>query len=181
MRPHLTSFERGWTDAAWGAIFPAPPSGYDRPHLVHGIEEQQPGRYLDEVLQIIPFEQMVGLRLTLWVVAFAPLFALKKLATIASLGLADRVRVMEIMITSESYLVRQMATGFKAVATMLYARSKAIRSQMHTPLRAEQSERLIAIRTSQTRVTAQRPSGKSTAADANANAERSASHDNAAE
>lgn len=169
MRPHLTSFERAWTDAAWGAIFPAPPAGYDRPHLVHGIEDQQPGRYLDEVLQIIPFEQMVGLRLTLWVVAFAPLFALKKLATIATLGLADRVRVMEIMITSESYLVRQMATGFKAVATMLYARSKAIRSQMHTPLKAEQSERLIAIRTSQTRV-------KSTA-----KAERSASHDNAAE
>lgn len=174
MRPHLTSFERAWTDAAWGAIFPAPPAGYDRPHLVHGIEDQQPGRYLDEVLQIIPFEQMVGLRLTLWVVAFAPLFALKKLATIATLALPDRVRVMEIMITSESYLVRQMATGFKAVATMLYARSRAIRSQMHTPLKAEQSERLIAIRTSQTRV-------KSSAATSTAKAERSASHDNAAE
>lgn len=167
MRPHLTSFERAWTDAAWGAIFPAPPDGHDRPHLAHGIEEMRPGQYLDGVLQIIPFEQMFGLRLTLWVIAFAPLFALKKLATIASLDHADRVRLLEILYTSKSYLVRQMATGFKAVATLLIAQSPVIRKQMHTPLRTDEGEQLVTIRTSQTRVknTSQRSASNEHAAE----------------
>ncbi|MBS2012935.1 MAG: hypothetical protein JST00_08620 [Deltaproteobacteria bacterium] len=171
MRPRLFTFERAWTDAIWDAIFPAPPAhGDDRPHLVHGIAQLAPGRYLDDALQVIPFEQALGLRLTLWVIAFAPLFVLKRFATMGGLGFDDRVRVMDTLIASESYLVRQMATGFKAVATLLYARSREIRTQMQTPLRAEQSERLIAIRTSQTRVK------KSPTT-----APRSASHDHAAE
>ncbi len=149
MRPHLTSVEISWTDAVFGAIFPAPPLGNDasaRPLLVHGIGDMAPGRWLDGILQWIPFEPMLGIRLSLWMIAFSPLFVIGKLGTIASIDASDRERVLERLVVSRIYLVRQMTIGLKAVATMLYAQSKAIRSQMATPLRPTTAEPLVTLR-----------------------------------
>lgn len=133
MRPRLfslASFELAWTDAAFDAFYPAPP----RSLLPHGIRSMHPARFFDGVLASIPLEQSVGLRLTLWMVALAPLFTIRKLGTIASIGLEDRHRVLERLMTSPIYVVRQLAMSFKAMATLLYAQSDAVRAAMSTPL-----------------------------------------------
>jgi|GEM_PF-1342291 len=151
MTRRLFSFEAAWTDAAFDAIYPAPPSSA----LAHGVLDMKPGEYLGEVLASVPLEQSLGLRLTLWMIALAPLFTVRKLATIASLAPADRKRVLERLITSPVYVVRQLTMGMKAVATLLYARSPVVRAQMSTPIRAPQP--LVGLRTKNGRSPATTP------------------------
>ena len=144
MRPRLFSFELAWADAAFDAIFPPPPqsSGAARSAaeqkgtaLAHGIATMHPGRFLDDLLAAIPVEQSIGLRLSLWIVALAPLFAIRRLATIASLDEGDRPRVIERLLASPIYAVRQLVSGFKAIGSLLYARSPEIYAQMIKPER----------------------------------------------
>lgn len=130
MRPRLCSFELAWTDAAFDAIYPAPPASM----LPHGVASMHPARFFDSVLASIPFEQSLGLRVTLWMIALAPLFTIRRLGTIASIGAEDRGRVLERLVTSPNYFVRQLAMSFKAIATLLYAKSEAVRAAMATPV-----------------------------------------------
>lgn len=139
MRPRLfplTPFEVAWTDAAFDAIYPEPPHS----RLPHGIASMHPARFFDDVLARIPFEQSLGLRVTLWMIALAPLFTIRRLGTIASIDPDERCRVLERLLASPIYVVRQLAMSFKAVATLLYAKSDAVRSAMLTPIRVERSD-----------------------------------------
>lgn len=131
MRPRLASFELAWSDAAFDAIYPEPPVSM----LPHGIASMHPARFFDGVLAEIPLEQSLGLRLTLWMIALAPLFTIRRFGTIASITPEDRARVLERLITSRIYVVRQLAMSFKAVATLLYAQSDVVRAAMSTPVR----------------------------------------------
>lgn len=136
MRPQLRSFEVAWIDAAFDAIYPE--QGSDAPlrsHLPHGIASMHPARFFDDVLATVPLEQSLGLRATLWLIALAPLFTIRRLGTIASITPADRTRVLERLITSRSYIVRQLAMSFKAIATLLYVQSASIRAAMTLPVR----------------------------------------------
>lgn len=136
MRPHLTSFERAWTDAAFDAIHP-----HGTP-LGAGVGSMHPASFLDATLMSVPFEQFVGIRLALWIVSLAPFFAIGRLGTIASIAPADRVRVLERLLASPVYAVRQLAMSFKAMAALLYAQSQAIRAAMTTP----RAERVVTLR-----------------------------------
>ena len=127
--PRLASFELAWTDAAFDAIYPEPP----RSLLPHGVASMHPARFFDDVLATIPLEQSLGLRATLWMVALAPLFTIRRLGTIASLDADDRARVLTRLVTSSNYFVRQLAMSFKAIATLLYAKSAAVRAAMTVP------------------------------------------------
>ena len=129
MRPRLCSFELAWTDAAFDAIYPEPP----RSKLPHGVASMHPARFFDSMLASIPLSQFLGLRLTLWMIALAPLFTIRRLGTIASVDEADRGRVLERLVTSPIYVVCQLAMSFKAIATLLYAKSDVVRAAMATP------------------------------------------------
>lgn len=136
MRPRLCSFERAWTDAAFAAIYPergttCPPGS----HLPHGMASMHPARLFDGVLAEIPLEQALGLRLTLWMIALAPLFTIRRLGTIASIPAQDRTRVLERLVTSRIYVVRQLAMSFKAIVTLLFVQSAPVRAAMSVPVR----------------------------------------------
>jgi hypothetical protein len=136
MRPRLCAFEVAWTDAAFDAIYPERgATSAPRSHLPHGIASMHPARFFDGVLADIPFEQSLGLRLTLWMIALAPLFTIRRLGTIASIAPEDRTRVLERLVTSPIYVVRQLAMSFKAIATLLYVQSAPVRAAMTVPVR----------------------------------------------
>ena len=139
MRPRLASFEHAWANAAFDTIYPAPPVST----LPHGIASMHPARFFDDVLGSIPLEQSLGLRMTLWMIALAPLFTIRRLGTIASISPEDRVRVLEVLITSRIYVVRQLAMSFKAIATLLYAQSDLVRAAMTTPVQGLLANRPI--------------------------------------
>ncbi len=127
MRPRLSAFERAWTDAAFDAIYP------ESPALPHGIASMHPARYLDDLLRDVPLEQSIGIRLALWIVALAPLFTIWKLGTIASIDPDERPRVLDKLLASPVYAVRQLVLLLKAMAALLYARSAAVRAAMTQP------------------------------------------------
>jgi hypothetical protein len=144
MRPRLLPFELAWTDAAFDAIFP------DGTALPHGVARLHPARFFDELLVEIPLEQSLGLRVALWIVALAPLFTIRKLGTIASIEPAERTRVLERLLASPTYAVRQLTLGLKAMAALLYVQSSDVRAAMTEPVRGPAaSSRLVTLRTSQ--------------------------------
>jgi hypothetical protein len=138
MRPSLFAFERTWSDAAFDAMYPDPPSQADgdkkRPFIERGIKSLEPTPAFASMLGDLPFEQSMGLRVALWIVALAPFFTIRRLGTIASLAPADRVRVLDKLLASPIYAVRQLVAGFKAVGSLLYARTGSVRAQMLAPL-----------------------------------------------
>jgi hypothetical protein len=127
--PRLFGFELAWAEAAFDTFFPAPPDSA----LVHGIKQMAPGAFLDDMLADIWLETSLGLRATLWIIALSPLFVLRRFATISSLEPKDRVRVLEGLLASPIYAVRQLVAGFKAMGSLRYAQSADIRKQMNTP------------------------------------------------
>lgn len=131
MRPHLLDFELAWCSATFDTFHP------EGTVLAHGIEKMKPARFFDETLAQVPLEQSVGLRFALWMIALAPLFLLGKLHTIASLERQDRVRLLEKLLASPIYAVRQLVLAVKALGIMLYAQSPEIREQMYAaPVRS---------------------------------------------
>ncbi len=134
----LFGFELAWATAAFDAIFP------ERTALPHGIARMQPGRFLADVVASSPFEQSIGLRLTLWMIALAPLWLLRRPKTIADIRPEERQRVLELLISSPVYAVRQLVVAFKALGSMLYSQSPAARASMTAP--RERTERLVTLR-----------------------------------
>jgi hypothetical protein len=123
----LFGFELAWATAAFDTVFP------ERTALPHGIVRMDPARFLSDTIARSPFEQSVGLRLTLWLVALAPLWLMRRPTTIASLNAGERQRVFDRLLASHVYAVRQLVVAFKAMAAMLYARSPEARAAMIAP------------------------------------------------
>lgn len=127
----LFAFERSWAAAMLDAVFP------EGTALPHGIARMDPGRFVESVIAASPLEQSLGLRLTLWLVALAPLWLLRRPATITTLAPHERQRILERLLTSPVYAIRQLALALKAVGSMLYARSAAVRAAITTPHTAD--------------------------------------------
>jgi hypothetical protein len=112
MRPRLFGFELAWAEAAMGAIFP------EGSALVHGIARLKPGAFLDDMLADVWLETSLGLRATLWIIALSPLFVLRRFATITSLSAEEREALLDGLLTSRIYAVRQLVAGFKAMGSL---------------------------------------------------------------
>ncbi len=134
----LFGFELAWATAAFDAMLP------EHAALPHGIARLSPARTFAELVAASPLEQSLGLRLMLWLVALAPLWLLRRPRTISSASASERLRVLEVLIASPIYGVRQLALAFKATASMFYARSPEIRRAMLAPASATSLVRLRA-------------------------------------
>jgi hypothetical protein len=121
----LTPLEHTWAQAALVAMFPgsrddgfADIAGMD----VHG--------YLVEVMRSLPFKARLGLRVAVWLVALAPLFVLRRVATIRSLAPADGERVVAELCASRWYGVRSLVMLLKTFGALLYAGDDRIRARL---------------------------------------------------
>jgi hypothetical protein len=119
----LTAFERRAAHTAFDTIFPGP----ERGSLPMGICDMDLDGFLDETFATVPFESSLGLRLAFLFLALAPLFFLGKFATLMSLGVEDRERVVERVYDSPYYVVRSTVTALKAVGALLYCGERPMR------------------------------------------------------
>ncbi|HEY2512111.1 MAG TPA: hypothetical protein VGI39_14685 [Polyangiaceae bacterium] len=126
MNATLTRFERRWAHAAFDTIFP----GAERGSLPLGIEDMGLDAFLDETLTSLPFESSIGLRLSVWVIALAPLFVLRRFVTIASLAAEERERVVGAIAASSFYAVRSTVLALKAIGALLYCGDLRVRPLM---------------------------------------------------
>lgn len=136
----LFQFELAWATAAFDAILP------ERSALPHGLARMHPGKLLGDVIALSPFEQSIGLRAAIWLVALAPLFFLGRLRTITSLAPHERQRVLERLLSSPIYVIRQLCVGLKAMASLFFALSPAARAAMTTPVKRPFDSGLVTLR-----------------------------------
>jgi hypothetical protein len=86
--------------------------------------------FLDETFRQVPFEASLGLRVAFWLIGLAPLFAIGKVATIASLEPPDRLRVLSVMSKSSVYVIRSMVMMVKAIGALFYCGDRRVRPSM---------------------------------------------------
>ena len=119
----LTHVERRWAHATLDTLFPGP----ERGALPLGIEEMDVDAFLDDTFRRVPVEAAVGLRAAFWVIALAPLFVIGRLATIASLHPADRLRVVSAISASPVYMLRSLVMMVKAIGALFYCGDARVR------------------------------------------------------
>jgi hypothetical protein len=119
-------FERRWAHAAFGAIFPGPETGA----LPLGICDMDLDGFIDQTLSTVPLEAALGLRVAFWVVGLAPLFVLRRFATIASLGAEERLRVVAEVNASPIYFVRAFVYMLKALGALFYCGDRRVRTRI---------------------------------------------------
>jgi hypothetical protein len=124
----LSRVESRWAEAAMEAIFP----GSSEMGLTD-IGTMDVGGFLRDLMRDVPWKAALGVRLAIWLVALAPLFVVRRLATITQLGRADRERVVASLVASESYAIRSLVLVLKAVGALLYAADRGVRARMTPP------------------------------------------------
>lgn len=125
----LCRTERRWAFAALGAIYPSGAS----PALSIGVCDLDLGAYLRDVFRTIPLTAALGLRVAIWIVALAPPFVLGRMVTVLGLEPAERARLIEKLVASSSYGVRQLVTALKAVGGLLFGGAGSVQSAILGP------------------------------------------------
>lgn len=136
----LTPIELRWAKAAFSAIFPHVDGGV----MPIGICDLDLEEFLRKLFARVPLEPALGMRVAIWIVAFAPIFVLRRMTTIHGLTPPDRERVVSSLVASPIYAVRQLVVALKAIGAMLYAAAPAVRERMVAPAPAGPS--LVALR-----------------------------------
>jgi hypothetical protein len=127
----LLPFERRWAVAAMQAIFPG-----ESDIGLADIRAMDVDGFLRESMAVLPWRAAFGVRLAVWLVAFAPLWVLYRFSTILRLSAADRERVVVALMSSEIYAVRSLALILKTLGALLYAGDDRVRTRlMHPPAR----------------------------------------------
>jgi hypothetical protein len=124
----LSKLETRWAEAAMGAIFPG-----SNDAGMADIRGMDVGGFLAEVMQCVPFQAALGLRLAIWLVALAPLFVIGRFATIAGLAQGDRERVVGSLVGHPSYALRSLVLILKTMGALLWGGDDAVRARMLTP------------------------------------------------
>jgi hypothetical protein len=119
----LAKFEHAWARVLLDTIFPGP----ERGELPVGVASLDIAGFLDDTMANVPFESALGLRFTLWMTALAPIVILKRLVTLGGLPVEERERVLERVMKSPIYPVRQTVLMFKAIGAMLYFSHRPVR------------------------------------------------------
>lgn len=124
----LTHLEEVWATAALTAIFP----GSDAEGLA-SIDAMDVSGFLRDVMRRVPFRSALGLRVAIWLAAFAPLFAIGRFTTIARLSPGDRERTIGRLVASRWYAVRSLVLILRTIGALLYAGDNRVRSRMQRP------------------------------------------------
>jgi hypothetical protein len=73
----------------------------------------------------------LGLRLGLWLVALSPLFMLGRLTTFAGLLLAERVALLERLLESNVFPLRESTFLLKTAASLALLKPESVRARSH--------------------------------------------------
>jgi hypothetical protein len=133
----LFEFEVTWAKAVFDAVLP------EHAGLPHGIAPMKPEHFFARTVAQSSIEQAIGMRLALWIVALAPIWFLRRPTTISSLVPTERQRILDRLLLSPIYVVRQLCLMLKAVASMLYAQSPEARRVMSNPRKVAATTALL--------------------------------------
>jgi hypothetical protein len=112
-----TAPERRWGEALMSAMIPAGASP------LPGIADLDLDAFWSRFDAVAPRLLRLGLRITVWVLTFWPLLHPRLLRPFHRLPAEDRDAFLEGLCASSSYLLRQLVTTLKLVATLAYFHS----------------------------------------------------------
>jgi hypothetical protein len=138
----LSRVELRWARAAFECIFP---SNACR-ELPIGIALLDIEGFLADVRTRAPAEAALGLRIAIWIVGLAPIFVLGRLATIASLAVDDRERVLRALLANRIYAIRQLVVLLKAIGALLYAGAEPVRAFLLPPAPGHSDAALVPLK-----------------------------------
>jgi len=120
----LTRFEESWAFAALGAIYPSGASA----RLSIGVCDLALGDYLRDLFATIPLMAALGLRAAIWIVALAPPIVLGRMVTVLGLDPAQRQALVERLVGSTSYGVRQLVLALKAIGGLYFGGAAGVKA-----------------------------------------------------
>lgn len=112
--PRLFNFERRWLVAVLEVVIPA---GADE-RMPYGAPQAPMGRFVDDLVEHAPLQFVMGLRACLWMVILSPLFLLGRFRTFLGVERATQLALLERLMESDVYLVRETPLLFKTVGCL---------------------------------------------------------------
>jgi hypothetical protein len=73
----------------------------------------------------------LGLRLGLWLVSLSPLFVLRRLSTFAGLALEERVALLDRLLESNFFPLRESTFLLKTAASLALLKPESVRARTH--------------------------------------------------
>jgi hypothetical protein len=119
----LSRIERDWAFAALGAIYPSRASA----RLSVGVCDLELADYLRDLFASIPLMAALGLRAAIWIVALAPPFVLRRAVTVMGLDARERQTLVERLLGSSSYGIRQLLTALKAIGGLFFGGAASVK------------------------------------------------------
>ncbi len=119
----LSKTERDWAFAALGAIYPSHASA----SLSVGVCDLELGEYLRDLFVNIPLSAVLGLRAAIWIVALAPPFVLRRMVTVMGLDPKERQSLVERLLSSSSYGIRQLVVALKAIGGLFFGGAASVK------------------------------------------------------
>jgi hypothetical protein len=120
----MTSFEQHWAaDVLTAFIAPDAPGLQPRAGEVDYLEAFRRMRRGSTALASF------GMRLAVWVVAFAPVLLLGRLATFSRLGRREQTELLSRMLVHEHALIRELTTLLKMAAAMALLGTASVRAR----------------------------------------------------
>jgi hypothetical protein len=101
---------------------------------------------LEKMANAMSARARVGVRLALWIVTFAPLWTGMAFATMAGIPVEKRSALLEKMLVSSSFIVRELALVMKIGASFALFASKSIRARSHYDDRVAPREGRVEVR-----------------------------------
>lgn len=120
----MLAFERRALLVVFDAILPAGA----HPQLPYGARDVPFVRFFEDAERHAPFDFMLGLRASFWVIWLCPLLAIGRLRTFGGLSARDRLRVLHWLQTRRTYFLREVPNIVKTVACLAYCGLPPIQS-----------------------------------------------------
>lgn len=130
----LFGFERRWLLAVFETILPSGTSGGTR----LGARDLPLSGFVDELVRYSPLDVVWGIRLSLVMLLFAPLFVLGRWRTFHGLDAEARLACLEQLRASSLYVVRELPLFFKLLACLGYAGHPSVHAELGIEPRDEQ-------------------------------------------
>jgi len=120
----MTRWERRWVTQLLGAF--APSGGPGLSPLPNEVDYENAFRRM--LRQATPIAA-IGMRLALWMAAFAPLWLWGRLTTVSKLAIEHRVELLCQLLAHRAFAVRELTLLLKLAATMALLGTPAVRAR----------------------------------------------------
>lgn len=122
----LLDYERRWLLVVFETIVPSGTS--QRTPL--GARDAPMDRFLEDLFRSAPLHFCLGLKACLYFVMVAPLFVLGRFSTFLGLTEGERLKLLEKLGESDTYVIREMPLLFKTVACLGFCGLPEVQSRL---------------------------------------------------